>query len=324
MAKRYTLARFEHRAMLPFLLILLGIFLLYLGGELLVRSVLKLAAAFGTSPLIVGLTVVAFGTSAPEVAVVVGAGLSGNPAIALGNVLGSNIANIGLILGLAVLVRPLVAKGAFLRRDLPFALTVSVLLLPLAWLVGLGRGLAALLLSAMAVYMWVLYRADDVPGVEEGAVEQGPAGGRLRSMLEAAVAMALLLAGAKVLVDAAVDVALDFGISERVIGLTVVAFGTSLPELAGCLAAVAKRQGEIVLGNVIGSNIFNTLFVLPIGLLVRPIAASTTDWIDMGVVVFFSGLIFVFLFHRSRMYRVEGALLLALYGAYVSYLFLQP
>ena len=136
--------------------------------------------------------------------------------------------------------------------------------------------------------------------------------------------MALLIGGAKVLVDAAVAVALDFGISERVVGLTVVAFGTSLPELAGCLAAVAKRQGDIVLGNVIGSNIFNTLFVLPIGLLVRPIEGSTTDWIDMGVVIFFTGLIFVFLFHRTRMFRFEGAVLLVLYGAYVSHLFLQP
>ena len=310
--------------MLPFLLILLGILLLYVGGELLVRSVLRLAQAFGTSPLIVGLTVVAFGTSSPEVAVVVGAGISGSPAIALGNVLGSNIANIGLILAIAVLWRPIVAKGGFLRRDLPFVLTTAVLLLPLAFLFGLGRGLAVGLLIAMAGYMWVLYRADEVPEIEEELSSTVAPGARLRGLMEAVLAIALLVGGAKILVDAAIEVARGFNISESVIGLTLVAFGTSLPELAGCLAAASKRQGDIVLGNVIGSNIFNTLFVLPIGLLVSPISVVSSDWIDMAVVVLFTALIFAFLFHRTRMFRLEGAVLLVSYLGYVTYLFVRP
>ncbi len=310
--------------MLPLLLIGFGTLLLYVGGELLVRNVLRLASAFGTSPLVIGLTVVAFGTSAPEVAVVVGAAIADKPAIALGNVLGSNIANLGLILALAVLWRPLQARRGFLRRDLPFMVATSVLLLPLAGFGGLGRVVAILLLALLVWYLRILFGSDDSLPSEIAEAHPPSSSGRLRAVLGASVAIALLVWGADLLVDGAVDVARGFGISERVIGLTLVAFGTSVPELASCLAAVAKRQGDIVLGNVIGSNIFNTLLVLPVGLLVRPITASKTDLIDIGVMIFFAVLAFVFLFRRGRMRRFEGAILLLAYVGYVGFLFVRP
>ena len=307
--------------MLSILLIVVGAALLYVGGEVLVRSVTRLAAALNTSPLVIGLTVVAFGTSSPEVAVVVGAGLRDRPAIALGNVLGSNIANIALILGIAILLRPIVTEGSFLRRDLPLMVSASVLLLPVAYFFGLGRVVGLVLLVVMAVYMMVLFRAGEAPPPEDRLEAGSHRKEGLKAGFGSLAGLGLLIYGAEVLVAAAVDLALGFGISERIVGLTVVAFGTSLPELAGCLVATFRRQGDIVLGNVIGSNIFNTLLVLPIAVLIRPITVSRGDLIDIGVMIVFSVAIALFLLRRRRLGRTEGALLVVSYVVYVGSLF---
>ena len=309
--------------MTPFFLIALGALLLYGGGEVLVRSVTRIAAAFRISPLVISLTVVAFGTSSPEVAVVIGAGVTDKPAIALGNVLGSNIANLALILALAALLRPLVAKGSFLRRDLPFMLATSVLLLPVAWVVGFGRPVAIFLLTLMVAYLVVLFRSGEPPPLESEVPRPAAGQDRWRPIVGVIMGLALLIYGADMLVDAAVEVALGMGVSERVIGLTLVAFGTSLPEMASCLVAAMRRQGDIVLGNLIGSNIFNTLLVLPIGILVHPMTTDSSDLIDIGVMIAVSLVVFLFLYHRTRVGRVEAAALLAAYLGYVAILFVD-
>lgn len=326
--------------MAPFLLICLGVLLLYVGGEILVRSVVRLASSLGVSQLVLGLTVVAFGTSSPEIAVVIGAGLDGQSAIAMGNVLGSNIANIGLILAVSALFGTVVAKGSFFSRDLPFMLVISVALLPVAWGIGLGPATAILLLATMAAYMVVLFRDEraSVPdeilfgGVENDHAPAGPADARevpvranaetkLRDAFGLVASIGILMLGADILVDAAVELALGFGVSERIIGLTLVAFGTSLPELASCLVAAARRQGDIVLGNVIGSNIFNTLLVLPVGLLVQPVVVSRGDLVDIVVMAVFAVALFVLVRRHSRLTVLNGVVLLIGYFVYIGALF---
>lgn len=307
--------------MTAFLLIGLGIVLLYTGGEVLVTSVVRLAAAFRIAPLIIGLTVVAFGTSSPEVAVAVDAALIGEPEIALGNVLGSNIANLGLILALAALVRPVVTHASFLRRDLPFLLAMSVALVPVAWVMGFGRILGLLLLLLLGGYLWVLLRDSRLPELDSEE-EVGPPAPRaaLMGTIGSVLGIGLLVFGADVLVEAAVDVARGYGISERTIGLTLVAFGTSLPELAGCLVAALHGEGDLVAGNVTGSNIFNTLLVLPAAILIRPMAAGLADVVDLAVVAAFT-LAAWFFFRRERLGSGAGVLLLGGYVTYVVYLF---
>ncbi len=301
-----------------FLFIGLGVVLLYSGGEVLVGSVSRMATAFGVSPLIIGLTVVAFGTSSPEIAVAVGAALSGQPDIALGNVLGSNVANLGLILGLSAVIAPVEAHSSFLRRDLPFMLGVAVLLLVAGW-IGFGRILGVVLVALLVAYLWVLFRdggAADLEDAEEGsAVDRwlGPAG--------AVLGIGLLVFGADVLVDSAVEVARGLGVSERIIGLTLVAFGTSLPELSGCLVAAAQNKGDLIIGNIAGSNIFNTLLVLPAAIFLLPIVADASDLFDVGVVIGFSTVACVLFFRNGRLSRRGGALLLSAYVVYVVYLF---
>jgi len=309
--------------MVALLLIALGAVLLYAGGEILVRSVCRLAATLNISPLVISLTVVAFGTSAPEVAVVVGAGIADRPAIALGNVLGSNIANLGLVLGLAALFHALVASRTFLRRDLPFMVGSAVILLPVAWLDGLGRPVAFVLLAVLMVYLWILFRGGDSQTQDADQPPGGAKGGLPGSLAALIAGLALLIFGAHILVEAAVDLALGMGVSERVVGLTIVAFGTSLPEVASCLVAALRRQGDVVLGNIIGSNVFNTLFVLPIGLLVLPVSATATQIVDIAVMIGASLLAFFFLYRRPHLGRVEGVVMLFGYVAYVVFLFTQ-
>lgn len=305
--------------LLSLLLIAVGVGLLYFGGEVLVNSVSHLALGFSVSPLLIGLTVVAFGTSAPELAASVVASAGGQPELAVGNVVGSNIANIGLILGLSALISPISSTTNFLWREVLFMIVTGALLLPFVLTGHLSRWQALILLALLAVFLWMLTQGGEVPTEIEGEQPDGSA--RWRGIVGAVVGLGLLVFGAKVMVDAAVDLATRFGVSTEVIGLTLVAFGTSVPELASCVVAAARRHGSIVLGNVIGSNVFNTLLILPVALLIRPLAV---DWrglgLSVGVMVVFS-LVLLLLFARGRqLSRGEGLLLLIGYFAYIGYL----
>jgi len=300
-------------------LILLGVLLLYLGGELLVKNAALLARAVGLSPLVVGLTVVAFGTSAPELAATLAAALRGTPEVAYGNVVGSNAANLGLILAIAALIRPIRAKALFLRRELPFMVAVALLL----WYVVadgvVSRLEGGFLLALLVLYLLVLLTDREPPEVEEEfAAEFGRAARyvALRVLL-LALGVLFLALGASSLVEGAVAIARYLGVSERAIGLTVVAVGTSLPELAAAVVAALRREGDILLGNVVGSNVFNVLGILGTVAVVRPLFLERGPGPDLWGMVALSFVAWLFLWTGMRLGRREAAVLLAFYVFYV-------
>lgn len=306
------------------LLIVLGIAVLWAGGEVLVRSVTGLAAVLRVSPTVIGLTVVAFGTSAPELAVAVFAALDDSPGLVYGNVIGSNIANVGLILGVSALVAPLLNNDdatdrqavRLVRRELPFMLATSLLVLTFTAFGRFGRFEGVVLLALMTYFLVVLVRTGEV----EDAESHGAGG--LKSALGTLLGLTLLVVGAsELLVPAAESLARDLGVSERVIGLTIVAFGTSVPELAACVVAAYRNHHGIVLGNIIGSNVFNILLVLPAAVLVRPFeTAFRAEGLDASVMLAFSLLMFLAVYmlrHGRAIGRTWGLLLFAAYGGYV-------
>lgn len=311
--------------MIALLLIVVGIGVLWAGGEVLVRSVTGLAALLRVSPTVVGLTVVAFGTSAPELAAAVSAALRDSPGLVYGNVIGSNIANVGLILGLSALLAPLHNHDEaserqavrLVRRELPFMLVTSGLVLTFTAFGRFGRFEGVVLLALMAFFLVVLVRSGDTEAPGPGGLSA------FKAVAGSVLGLALLVVGAdRLLVPAAVDLALAVGVSERVIGLTVVAFGTSVPELAACLVAAYRNHHGIVLGNIIGSNVFNILLVLPAAVLVRPFATTfSAEGVDAVVMLFFSVLMFLAIYtlmHGRSIGRPWGVLMLAAYGVYVA------
>lgn len=254
--------------------LVLGMALLYGAAEALVRGASRLAGSFGLAPLVVGLTVVAFGTSAPEMVVSVVGAVEGRTGVALGNVVGSNIFNIGLVLGLAALVRPVSVDVRVVRREIPILLAASVGMVVLMWDGELSRLDGAVATVAFVAYMaFVVRQATRASGGPESdpASEIVAPGGRAGSILMVAVGLAGLVAGAHLLVEAAVAMARVLGLSELVIGLTIVAAGTSLPEVATSTVASARGEGDMAVGNVVGSNLFNLLAILGVSALVRPI-----------------------------------------------------
>jgi len=306
---------------LNILFIFLGIGLLYIGGELLVSFASSLALRFNLSPLVIGLTVVAFGTSAPELAATLSAALSGSPTIAAANVIGSNIANLGLILGLCVLILPIaVSTKSILRRETPIMLLASFIALAFFANSSLNRLEGGILLSLLIGYIiWMLKSPKEAQAQSEETIKPSPL---WLSIIGIIAGLILLVLGAQALVEGASTVARAFGIPERVIGLTLIAVGTSLPELASSLIAVFKRQTDMVLGNLIGSNIFNLLGILGISSLVTPLELPfAAIRLDLLVMIAFALLSFIFLATRKKIVRWEGLSLLLAYSIYVVYLF---
>jgi len=311
-----------------------GLLVLTVGAELLVRGASRLAAAARISPLVIGLTVVAFGTSAPEMAVSIKSGLTGQADIALGNVVGSNIFNVLFILGLSALLTPLVVSLQIIRLDAPIMLGVSLVLVVMAYDGVVSRIDGALLAAGLIVYTGLAIRQgrkeSRSAAASEFAVEfaeEARGAGRIaRDVALVVVGLGALVLGATWFVDAAVGLARGFGVSELIIGLTIVAAGTSLPEVATSVVASLKGEREIAVGNVVGSNIFNVLGVLgatavvaPEGVPVAP-AALTFDLPVMTAVAFACLPIF---FTGHKIARWEGATFLAYYVAYTSYLVLM-
>ena len=309
---------------LDVLLLVLGVGVLYFGAEWLVRGSARLAGSLGVSPIVVGLTIVSFGTSAPELVVCVVAAWGGNPDLAIGNVMGSNLANIGLILGLTSLVRPLDVHSRVIWREMPIMLIVTLALYPLAWDLELTAGDGMILLLALAGYLLFVFQSvgtetPDVIGEYEDFIK---AAGEERSIVRTAdVALVLfgcagLVLGGYCIVEGAVQVASALGISQVVIGLTVVAVGTSLPELATSLVAAARRESDIAVGNVIGSNIFNIAAILGTASIVEemPVQSSVLSK-ELPALLVMSLLLFPVLRSGWRIRRWEGAILV---GAYVA------
>jgi cation:H+ antiporter len=298
-----------------------GFVLLVLGGDVLVRSASALAMRLGISPLVIGLTVVAFGTSAPELAATLASSVQGVPDLGVGNVLGSNVANVGLILGAAALMAPIASNESFLRREVPVALGVMALLVPLALDGRLGRWDGLLLLTVLGAYLALLIRHDRA--ALTGEVADGQPTSLWRGIGGAVLGIGLLVLGADAVVRGAVDIAAALGVPERVIGLTMVAFGTSLPELASSVAAAARSEGDMILGNIAGSNIFNILAVLgtSAGATVLPVSLPAIG-LDLAVAMAFSAVLLPIMATTGRLGRLPGGLLLLAYLAYVTLLFL--
>lgn len=309
----------------------IGLVLLIGGGEVLVRGAVGLAERLGVSPLLVGLTVVALGTSAPELAVSVQAALSGAPGIAIGNIVGSNIANILLILGLSALVFPVAVASRALLRDGVVMVAVAAGYTLLAALWGLDRIVGAGVLLAAVAYFWATIAAERRAATDHGAVFDKAAAfeevapGRLHRLSGLAkpaafflVGLVVIVFGGRLLVQGAVGLAQGFGVPEEVIGLTIVAVGTSLPELVTSVIAAIRRHADVALGNVIGSNILNILVIGGVTSTIAPVAvAPQILWFDMPAMVAVSVLLLVVGRSGWRIGRREGAVMIALYAAYV-------
>ncbi len=306
------------------LLILLGLATLVIGGELLVRGASRVAVSLGLSPLVIGLTVVAMGTSMPEMAVSAIAAWNGQPDIALGNVIGSNIFNVLFILGLSALIVPLAVSSQLLRMDVPVMIGVTLAAILLALDGAIGRIDGFLLVVALAIYSVLLIRIGRRESVEDAPAGAAP-GSLPASVFLILASLVLLVAGSHWLVTGSVGVARALGVSELVIGLTIVAAGTSLPEVATSVIAALRGQRDIAVGNVVGSNIFNVLGVLGVTALVGggvPVGAGALSF-DMLVMLAAAVACFPVFYTGLAIARWEGALFLAFYFAYVTWLVLD-
>jgi cation:H+ antiporter len=301
-----------------------GIVCLAVGAEGLVRGASSLARRVGLSPLLIGLTVVAYGTSAPELVVSVQAALEGAPDLALGNVVGSNISNVGLILGITALLYPIRGDAQAVRLDIPIMIGVSALLLGLLGdgMIGRLNGVVLVLgaIGYTVIRVWGSWD-ESTPEVRESFDEAVPdrRGWGWEALLGAG-GLALLVLGARLLVHGAVTIAETVGLSTAVIGLTVVAVGTSLPELATSVVAALRGHANLALGNVVGSNIVNVLGILGVTACVQPIDATGLTWVDGGVMLGMALLTLPFLWTGLEFSRWEGGVLLAAYGGYLAFL----
>lgn len=296
-----------------------GLCLLIFGAELMVRAAVRLAARLHVRPLIIGLTVVAFGSSAPQMAVSLQAAQAHTPDIAVGSVIGSSIFNILVTLGLSALIIPLRVSRQLVRLDIPLMIGASLLVFLLAWNEELGRLDGILLLSALALYLGLLLRQSRHSVRPHAELPETAPASWFVSVLMIIVGLAMLVFAGRLLLGAAVVVATDLGFSERVIGLTVVAVGTSLPELATSLIAALRGQRDIAVGNVIGANLFNLLGVLGLTALIAPMPLSVSpnalDF-DLPVMLGVAVLCLPVFYSGYRVTRVEGLLLLGLYLVY--------
>jgi len=307
---------------LDYLQLILGFALLVAGGEALVRGAVAVASKFGVSPLLIGLTLVGFGTSTPELVTSLQAAWSGFPGIAVGNVVGSNLANILLILGVAAVIAPMSIDPVAFRRDGMALLVATGMAVALILFGTLERWMGGLLVLVLAAYIWVAYRTDVVSPELVDVDVDGP----LTSSIWTAIALALggiavTVLGARLTVDAAVTLALLWGMSETVVGLTVVAIGTSLPELVTSVMAALRRESGLAFGNVVGSNIYNILGIMGVTALVHPIPIpQQIAQFDVWVMVAATLALSVVVVAWRQIGRVTGVVFLGAYAAYTAWL----
>lgn len=308
--------------LLPFLFLLAGFVLLGVGAEVLVRGASRLAFAVGVSPLIVGLTIVAFGTSAPELAVSVQSSASGNSALALGNVIGSNIANIGLILGITAVIHPISIEQKLIRQQMPMVIAASLLMAVLLWdrVIDFSDGL--FLTCGLVAYLVVNYlQANDQFEADELSINPGEPSTTLAdtglNLGYIVTGIIILVFGSRVFVDNAITIAHLFGVSEAIIGLTLVAVGTSIPELATSMVAALRRESDIAIGNVVGSNLFNILCVLGVTALIASVSGDQFTLADLVVMILFTLILLPMARSNLTVSRTEGLFLLCGYGVYL-------
>ena len=303
-------------------LFLLGLIILVAGAEALIRGSVRVARAMGVSPFMIGFTLIGFGTSAPELVVSLSAALRGNSGIALGNVVGSNIANIGLVLGIAALVRPLTAQMRLFQVEVPLVILASMLLWMLCQDTVLSRVDGAILLAGFAGLCAFMYRnaRREPPQVKEEVGKAADVHMRVWvACLLTLAGMAGLVGGAHLMVVAAVEMAKALGVGEWLIGLTVVAVGTSLPEVTAGVVAAYKGESDLVLGNVAGSNLFNILLILGTTVVVHPIEVPVAVIRnDIPIMIAFSFALLAVVGYRLRIHRWEGILLVSIYVGFIA------
>ena len=287
-----------------------GLLLLVAGGEVLIRGASTIGLRMGMRPMLVGMTIVGFGTSAPELAAALDAALRGSPDLVLGTIVGSNLANATLILGLSAIAAPLVVDGRFALREAPLLVFSGIALALVAWEGTVPRTEALLLLFTLPLVLKVAGQASG----EDEPVTQRPSGSWTRPVLETVGGLAALPLGAHWFVGGAVDLATAAGIEERLIGLTLVAVGTSLPELFSSVAAARRGLGSLVVGNVVGSNIVNVFGILALTGVIRPLSAPTAVHADLIAVLVASLAAAVLLVTGQRLTRLEGALMVVGYA----------
>jgi len=311
--------------MLNILFLIAGIALLTFGGEALIRGSMAAANRLGVSPLLSGIVIVGFGTSAPELVVSVNAAIDGRPDIAIGNVVGSNISNILLILGICAVITPLAVKPLVLKRDAATVVAASILFVILVGGSALGRADAGIFLAALITYLVWAYWSERFHAAPSGELHKAEAEelssaptSVLRTVITVFLGLLLLIGGSQVLLIGAIGIAEHFDVPEAVIGLTLVAVGTSLPELSISVIAAIRRHADVAVGNVLGSNIFNLLGILGVSSLLQPLPVHARillfdQWVMLGT----SLLLLLFLYTGSRLTRLEGGILLSGYGMYV-------
>ncbi len=312
------------------LFLIAGFFILYIGAEWLVKGASKIAILLGLSPLLIGLTVVAFGTSAPELLVSVISTIKGKDMIAIGNVVGSNICNIALILGISSLIHPIICQKEVIKRDIPVMIGISVFLILISLDSKISRLEGFILFCALIAYIMFNYFQDK----KRDALSQKESFEHsyiviVKNIFLLVCGILLVVSGAKIVVNAAEDIMRRLGISEKVIGLSIVAFGTSLPELATSAVAAYKKHVDISIGNLIGSNAFNIMCVLGTTALIRPIYISGGIFqnrllIDYLIMLFISIVPYFMACRDLVINRKNGLFLLVLYSAYILYLYLFP
>jgi len=323
---------------LNLLVCLIGFGMLYFGAEWLVKGSSSLAQSLGITPIVIGLTVVAFGTSAPELVVSLVSSIKGKSMIAVGNVVGSNICNIALVLGMAAVFQPIKSDQSVVKRDIPIMLGISLYLLLISLNSTIGRFEGATLFGGIILYTFLNYffsKRESIQESGEGVLtyetdleEIKYVTGRPKQVLLIFVGIMGVVAGAQFVVDSAVKIMQELGVSEKFIGLTIVAFGTSLPELATSVVAAIRKEMDISIGNLVGSNVFNILSVLGAASLVRPIPIpggfiGSGLWIDYLFMIFTSSLPWLMMRKDFTITRKDGLILLSCYFGYLTYLIMK-
>ena len=305
--------------------LLLGIIGLYFGAEWLVGGSSKLALKVGVSPLVIGLTVVALGTSAPELAVCLRLNFEGRPDAAIGNIVGSNICNILLILGFSSLIRPLKVHRQIIRKELPILLIVSFALILMLINQEVAKWEGVVLCAGIVIYILSSFKGANNNNESVGedlsladvSVEDRRHSKTFPLVLLLLSGLILLVLGASFFEKGGIGLAKSFGVSEAVIGLTLLAFGTSLPELATSLVACIKNEGDIIAGNAIGSSIFNILAILGITAMFKPLVVNDINLIDYSIMIGVVILCWLFVFKKMNLNRIKGGLFLCLYAGYI-------
>jgi len=301
-----------------FIYMLAGLALLYFGGETLITGSLRIAHRFKISPFVIGATVMGFGTSSPELAVSVMASFQGAAEVAVGNVIGSNIANVGLVLGLTALIVPLTIDQRRFKSQISPLLIASFLILFLAWDFSLSRWEGLLLLAGLLLYIWKTLKSDEASDFELGEEYSIFAGKGMGYQIVLTLAgLALLILGARWMVDGAVNIAREVGISEWFIGISVVALGTSLPEIVSSLLSARRGHGEMALGNIFGSNIFNIFMVLGASASLQPLNIQEAIHPDLLITTGLTCLLLILIRLEHQLSKHDGIILLLCYFGYI-------